>query len=318
MRKLVGSLCGLALLSMPVLVFAQEDGGNEDVMTVEDAAVADAYTPPEDAGTVTPDAMVEDGGSVVGPCGDLTIIGECSGNQARYCAYRGTVDEEVIETDCTHCGLVDCADGGLCYTLTTQTACDADSGCMWDTDTCYPACWGYDCISQTGEDCAPSYAEFCEAGLGCMDGVCAATAACDPDTHTTVCNGNVAEYCSWPMTNVAGVDCSAGGAEPYICGTDSGGDVACLGTAGGQCDLAQGYECAPGLDCQQGTCVTGGTDPDAGGGDDAADDDDDDDSADDDDDDDDGGCGCSGTQAGTSAALLLAGLMGLALFRRRR
>ena len=298
MRKFVGVLSLGLFLAMPMSALAQEDAG-----TVEDGAVV-----VEDAGTVTVDAgaATEDAGAA-SACGDITYQGTCDGDMMTYCN-----DGELKEVDCsgeaywdadnnsgshsqTTCGLVDCADDG---------------------------CYGYDCVAKTGESCAMGEDCDVEAPNGCIGGVCAASTACDPETDSTVsCAGDVGTYCNFAMTEY---DCSAGGSEPYTCVVPSEANTAfCVGLEGGQCgtgsDGVTQFVCSTGLNCIGGICSAGSAGTDAGtttgtdagtttgtdagtagsGNDNAS-------------------GSCAATSTGASAAMILLGLIGLAVIRRRR
>lgn len=294
-------------LAMPMSALAQEDGG-----TVEDGAMA-----VEDAGTVTEDAAVvetdagtveDDAGTGDIPCGDVTTVGACSGNMLQFCEVRqGETVGHLVELDCTvdsgeegslgdparHCGLVDCDDAP------------------------YPDCWGYWCVQNLGEDCesnycdGPALAQFCDENNVCSQGT-----ACDQDTYQVACAGDTASYCD-PYSVEEAYDCSNGGADPYTCVVPTAADTAfCVGLEGGQCGTGQDgvtqFVCADGLTCTGGICSAGSTDAgtstgtdsgtasgtDAGTGDSAS--------------------GCAATSTGASVAMILFGLAGLAVIRRRR
>lgn len=320
MRKFVGVLSLGLFLAMPMSALAQEDAGTveDGAVVVEDAGVVtdDAGTVAEDAGAVVEDAgaATEDAGAVTA-CGDITYQGTCDGDMMTYCD-----DGELKEVDCsgeaywdadnnsgshsqTTCGLVDCADDG---------------------------CYGYGCVAKTGESCAMGEACDVEAPNGCIGGVCAASTACDPETDSTVsCAGDVGTFCNYSTTEY---DCSAGGSEPYTCVVPSEANTSfCVGLEGGQCgtgsDGVTQFVCATGLNCIGGICSAGSAGTDAGtttgtdagtttgtdagtttgtdagtagsGNDNAS-------------------GSCAATSTGASAAMILLGLIGLAVIRRRR
>jgi len=322
MKKVLGLLCGMTLLCVPLFAVAQEDGG------VEDATVmTDAYVPPTDAGVVADAATETDAGST--GCGTVNYFGECTATGVAWCNAG-----ELVEYDCAAdrpCGMLDCNDGIECLDTSDQTTCEANTDCFWDdTYGCNPTCYGFECLSATGGACnvffevdldGDGYADFwpCEnsAGYGCMDGTCAMSTTCTEDSDPQ-CNGNMIEYCYRGTYN--GFDCSFGGAQPYECGNDSTGEATCLGQSGAQCSVSEGLECVTGLTCTGGICTgpgtdagttprdsgtTSGTDSGTGGGDD-------------DDDSDDAACLCTAGQASSGAALLVAMMLGMALIRRRR
>jgi len=327
MRKLFALIGAVALMALPIAAAAQQDGGATDTSVIADAAHPDTRV--NDTGVTT------DAGA---GCGNITIIGTCVGTDMTYCV-GGALDTFDCAADGLGCGMVDCAEGGQCTAITAQATCTADTTCTWSTNSskCYPKCWGYDCVAPSGGECMPvdlngdgSYeGAFCEHGLGCVNGVCVTGTACDsaaePPVEAACGTGNTANsimFCHW-TDFMFGYDCTGGGAQPYVCGVDSTGASTCLGAAGGDCDITQGYECATGLHCSSnssaGTCVSGNTDAghhDTGvhrdsttGGTDKA-------TADDSS----GGgvCGCSGVNAGASALAIVVAMLGLAMIRRRR
>ncbi|MFH1809173.1 MAG: MYXO-CTERM sorting domain-containing protein [Pseudomonadota bacterium] len=271
-----------------------------DASTAADSSVEDAAMPvdgaiPEDA-AVTADATAADGttpdaggvdttatGDAGVPCDAVSFLGECDGDIVRYCAR----DNQLVELDCVAefgtgatCGLVDCT--------------GAD-------------CLGYFCVADDGVDCGETLGCDVSQNQGCVEGTCATTQTCVPSTFVPTCTGDALSYCAFTEGRN---DCTEGGTQPYICGNDSGGTPACLGTQGGLCDLIQGYECATGFDCVDNVCSAPGTDAgsvDSGTSADAAT------AAVEDT----AGCGCTAPRGGSSAVLVLLGLLGLAVSRRR-
>lgn len=203
---------------------AREDSYGEDVAVLPDASRPDSARPD----TTQPDATRPD--SSGSGCGTVTLFGECNGSVLRYCDE----DNDRVETyDCDLddllCGLVDCDD--------------------------VTSCWGYDCVADIGETCGLSDQDnFCNGGLdqGCLDGVCGASAACQTD-EVGSCQSNLLNWCyspsEGPYGDIWSYDCTEDGSLPYVCGLTSVGVMDCLGVLGGMCDLAEGYECAPGLVC---------------------------------------------------------------------
>jgi MYXO-CTERM domain-containing protein len=323
MKRMLGLLCGMTLLCVPMFAAAQEDGGVEDVTVMTDAAVA------TDAATGTDSATETDAGTTTG-CGTVTYFGECTATGVTYC----TDDEDgPVSYDCpaeAPCGLMDCEVGGECLDITVQGDCEGNANCGWAaTDGyCYPRCYGYECLTPAGGECnvffdldGDGYIDFipCEnsAGYGCMDGTCATSTTCVAE-DPALCNGNMIQYCRYGT--YSGFDCSFGGAEPYECGNDSMGEATCLGQNGAQCSVSEGLECVTGLTCTGGICTDPTATPDAGtttrdsgttGGTDSG-------SSGGDDDDDDAACLCTAGQASSGAALLVAMMLGMALVRRRR
>lgn len=287
MRKLFALLGAVALLSLPLAAAAQSDTGT--------------HLP--DSGTVGWDAGLD------GPCPTgLTYQGECHGSINRWC----DPDTSTVS-------------GGDCAEYSSQVGNAVTCGLV---DCTTSECYGYGCISGTGGYCDGQYV-LCASDQGCLNlgsegGTCGASAACvDTETspYASTCTGQVLGVCV--LGRVWTMDCSEGGNQPYICGEGTEGN-ACLGTAGGTCNMTEGYECAPGFRCNSnsgnGTCVAatdagrrdtgvrrdtgtaGGTDSATGDGDDGG-----------------GGvCGCSGVNAGASALAVVVAMLGLALIRRRR
>ncbi|MEW5855281.1 MAG: carboxypeptidase-like regulatory domain-containing protein [Myxococcota bacterium] len=157
-----------------------------------------------------------------------TEIGEC----IEYSVVRFTADSDFYVVDCsarydgwdyyTACGYRDCAEEG---------------------------CAGFDCVWDWGSECGGALSHLsCDVsqGLGCIDGYCEPSSACDPATFTRSCNGNHLETCS---RTVNSTDCTEGGTKPYTCGLNSAGIADCLGLEGGVCDPSERWECAPGLEC---------------------------------------------------------------------
>jgi len=170
-----------------------------------------------------------------GGCGTLTYIGECLGDQVRYCVANvaRTIDcIQRYEATAT-CGLLNCTDPGD------------------------PDCDGYWCVPRSGESCM-GMLRSCDAATlqGCIGGVCTVSTTCDPGTFVPSCVGTAVTSCGYTV-NV--VDCAAGG-RPFTCGQTSTGGSACLGQEGAACDVATGYECIATFTCVAGVCWAGARD----------------------------------------------------------
>lgn len=232
MKNLLAVVAGAALVAgCPPA--SNDDAGPPDSGAL-DAGAADlgrADTSPVDTGGV--------------PCGDVTVLGACQGATLQYC---DSDDNELVTFDCSTvadgvtCGLTDCDD---------------------DPD----ACWGYDCVTGPGGECDDDFGAedsvFCdiEQGLGCIDGTCAESAACDPAAFTNSCAGNTLREC-W-----SGRESTYACGNSAQCGADSHGRTYCLSKLNGGCDLTGDppFECVAGLVCSSttaaGRCVgvDGGT-----------------------------------------------------------
>ena len=184
-----------------------------------------------------PHTFCDTGTTPVCLCGDVTFIGACDGDTVQFC-YNMT---DPVEINCA-----------------TEFGADATCGLLDCTD---PDCQGYYCVADTGTSCEELW---CDATVdpndpntpeGCIGGVCAASAACDPGSFTRTCDAATITYCNAYSAIEWDFDCSVGGAEPYTCGEDPNGDNTCLGLEDGICDPQQGYYCASGLACIAGVCT---------------------------------------------------------------
>lgn len=273
---------------------AQDGGG------LPDSSVPSDGTVPLDAGA---------GDGAIG-CDTISSLGACQRTVNLYCDYSSNT---VVRYDCAQLT----RDGGLAVGCGVIDCADAD-------------CYGYACRSPSGGFCDGQQV-YCDEGqgmgctaipwVGAAGGTCQAAAACDPSTFVADCDGDLLTWC--PLTRVWSFSCSGGGVQPYICGDGTSGK-ACLGTAGGACNLVAvpPYECAPGYKCNSqdgsglcvpssdgGTAFDGSTPGDAaptvndvaGGGASSSN----------------GACGCDGTPAGDSKFWVLAAILAACLVRRR-
>lgn len=202
-----------------------------------------------DAGTV--DAGNGNGGEDAGQsgCGDISAEGECEENVVAFC---DTVNDEVISYDC--------GDRALFPNATTQ--------CVEVTED-----YGVDCTVAPGEECAyfDDDGEFVWVLCRGTEPACLETAdafectenagTCD-DTDIDTCDGDTLTW-SCAASQPFLIDCATYG------GSCSAAAGACVDLPAGQICDDELYQCAAGLDCQEGVCVTVGED-DAGTSDDDA------------------------------------------------
>jgi len=230
------------------LTYPNITGAAQRLFLIVDSAdaVSGGFYLTVDTSTSGPDAGSADAGVDTAacrldpsPCGSLTDIGECVGDLFRYCS-RG---RDIFTIDCTSpsqgysnadtCGLLDC---------TTPVQCA-----------------GFGCVARRGEPCGRLTCDVA-TGQGCIGGVCTTSTGCNPALFVRSCDAAILEYCHYMVDER---DCSAGGTQPYICGSNSENISDCLGVEGAFCGVTPGYQCAPGFACNFMECNYVGF-PDAG------------------------------------------------------